>query len=228
MDISPDKWPAVLRLVTHQLRVPIGLIGGYTDMLRDDQIQGDPARRRHILHELRQNVLAMHQLVTQLEEGSRVASGALPIQRRRLAVRALIDETVERSAPMCELRKASLSPKLMGPVAGYVQGDRYYLGLSLMNLIDNAAKYGKPGGRVRLVAEPLDEMIEFRIVDGGAGLGANGSQFFAPFVQGSRMSEGLGLGLTLVKTIVEAHGGSMAWRSGRESYVGFRIPWAPN
>ena len=100
--------------------------------------------------------------------------------------------------------------------------------MCLVNLIDNAAKYGKPGGTVRIITEPLGRLIQLRVEDEGMGLGPQAARLFDPFAQGANANEGVGLGLALVKTIVEAHAGSVTWRSGKGSYVGFTIPWSPN
>ena len=89
-------------------------------------------------------------------------------------------------------------------------------------------KYGKPGGTVRIITEPLGPLIQLRVEDEGMGLGRQGARLFDPFAQGAQANEGVGLGLALVKTIVEAHAGSITWRSGKGSYVGFTIPWSPN
>jgi signal transduction histidine kinase len=76
--------------------------------------------------------------------------------------------------------------------------------------------------------EPVGPLIEVRVADDGMGLGPDAAELFAPFAQGANSTEGIGLGLSLVSAIVEAHGGSMTWKSGRGSYVGFTIPWSPN
>jgi len=218
-----------LRLVAHQLRIPTSLIAGYTEMLASDQIQRDPGRRQQILGEIRQNLRELNRLTVELQEGSRAEAGGLAIRRGSIAVSSLIEETLLSAAPLCEYRKAHLASSAgAAPIAGHLIGDRFYLKLCLVNLIDNAAKYGKPGGQIRVVAEPHGRSIELRVADDGAGLGPDAAELFAPFAQGPDTSEGLGLGLTLVQAIVEAHRGSMTWRSGEGSYVGFTIPWSPN
>jgi len=226
---SERRWPSILRLVAHQMRIPTSLIAGYTEMLATDQIQEDPARRHQILEEIGQNLRELNRLAVELQEGSRAENGGLPMRKGSIAVRSLIEETLQSAAPLCEYRKVRLESRVRAAgTAGHVVGDRFYLKLCLVNLIDNAAKYGKPGGRVRVVTEPLGPSIEMRVADDGMGLGPHATELFAPFAQGPQTKEGVGLGLTLVKAIVEAHGGSMTWRSGKGSYVGFTIPWAPN
>lgn len=211
------------------MRIPTSLIAGYAEMLDSEEIQRDPARRHQILEEIGQNLRELNRLAVELQEGSRADNGGLPIHKGPIAVSSLIEETLQSAAPLCEYRKARLESSVRAAaMAGHVLGDRFYLKLCLINLIDNAAKYGKPGGRVRVVTEPLGPSIEVRVADEGIGLGPHATELFAPFAQGPDTRDGIGLGLTLVKAIVEAHGGSMTWRSGKGSYVGFTIPWSPN
>ena len=226
---TEDHWPSILRLVAHQMRNPTSLIAGYAEMLASDEIQRDAGRREQILGEIRQSLRELNRLAVELQEGSRAEAGRLPIRRGPIAVSSLIEETLLAAAPLCAYRKARLaSSGGPTPIVGHVVGDRFYLKLCLVNLIDNAAKYGKAGGQVRVVTEPRGRSIELRVADDGRGLGPNAAELFAPFAQGPDTSEGLGLGLTLVKAIVEAHRGSMTWKSGTGSYVGFTLPWSPN
>lgn len=232
MASTEHPWPSILRLVAHQLRLPTGLTAGYLDMLASDEIQKDPERRRAIVAQMRESIRELNRLARQLEEASRSASGALPIRKRRIAVDSLIDEAWQAAVPLCEYRNVELQshpPALPGD--GWVVGDPYYLKMCLVNLIDNAAKYGKPRGQVSIAARQLGELVEMRVLDEGAGLGPNADGLFAPFVRqpgDEGAGEGMGLGLTLVKAIVEAHGGSMTWSSERPSYVGFKLPLSAN
>lgn len=232
MGRSEHPWPSILRLVAHQLRMPTSLIAGYLEMLTTDEIQKDPRRKREVVALIRESIRELNRLAIELQEASRSATGTLPIRRRRITVVSLIQETLQAAVPLCEYRNVELQFRAPAvAVDGQVVGDRYYLKMCLLNLIDNAAKYGKPHGHVRVATRPLGSLVEMRVVDDGPGLGPNAARLFAPFVReprGPGASEGIGLGLTLVKTIVEAHGGSMTWRSGHPSYVGFRLPLSLN
>jgi signal transduction histidine kinase len=224
---SDDRWPTILRLVAHQLRTPTSLIAGYAEMLASDEVQGDPRLRNRILREVNQNLRELNRLAIELQDGTRLQTVGLRIQKGPILLGSLIDDALKAAAPLCASRNVHLewSPPAAG---GHIVGDRFYLRLCLVNLIDNAAKYGKPGGRIRLAMKPVGPLIEMRVADDGMGLGPDAAELFAPFVQGANSTEGIGLGLTLVSAIVEAHGGSMTWKSGRGSYVGFTIPWSPN
>lgn len=225
---SEDPWPDILRLVAHQLRIPTSLIAGYTEMLASDEIQRDQQRRKEILEEIRQHLRDLNRLAVELQEAGRAATSGLMLRKEPVAVRALIDESLRLATPLCEFRGVGLEPGTPAAPTGHVLGDRFYLKMCLVNLIDNAAKYGKPGGTVRIITEPLGPLIQLRVEDEGMGLGPQAARLFDPFAQGADANEGVGLGLALVKTIVEAHAGSVTWRSGKGSYVGFTIPWSPN
>ncbi len=232
MGSSEHPWPSILRLVAHQLRLPTSLIAGYLEMLAADEIQADPGRRRAIVAQMRESIRELNHLAVQLEEASRTAAGVLPIRKKRIALDSLMEETRQAAVPLCQYRNVELH--VQGPAAPggrWVVGDSYYLKMCLLNLIDNAAKYGKPHGQVSIATRPLGSLVEMQVLDEGAGLGPNAARLFDPFVReerGEGVDEGMGLGLALVKAIVEAHGGSMTWSSGRPSYVGFRLPLSAN
>ena len=227
-DTSERGWPDILRFVAHQLRIPTGLIAGYVEMLASDEIQRDQPRRKEILEEVRQSLRDLNQLTVELQEAGRAASSGLTLRKEPVAVGELIEESLRLATPLCEFRKVGLEPSASAAPAGHIIGDRFYLKMCLVNLIDNAAKYGKPGGTIRVITELLGPSLEIRVADEGMGLGPYAARLFAPFAQGADANEGVGLGLTLVKVIVQAHAGSMKWRSGKGSYVGFTIPWSPN
>lgn len=221
------EWPQVLHLVAHQLRGPLSLLAGYAEMLATEEVQRSPEHLNSILEEIRGCLGELSRLSFELEEGSRAAAASLPIRPERIPVDSLIEEVMHAAAPLCQRRNVTLESK-GGDVGGYLVGDPFYLKACLLNLIDNAAKYGKQNGRVQLFTQIDHETIELEVIDEGMGLGSKASELFAPFTQGPEAKEGLGLGLTLVRAIVEAHGGSMVWGSRNGSYVGFKVPWAAN
>jgi len=222
---SPGSdWPQVLSLVAHQLRGPISLIAGHLEMLADREVQAAPDRIDAILEEVRSCLRELNRLTSELMEARRAAEGSLPIRHEEVSIHSLIDEVVQAAIPLCRQRNVRLEAE-GAAVEGYVIGDPFYLKICLLNLIDNAAKYGKPGGRVQLRTQRLGDLMEFDVVDEGPGLGARAGELFTPFVQGPDAKEGIGLGLSLVTAIVTAHGGSLVWRSGEDSTVGFYLPW---
>lgn len=218
-----SDWPQVLSLVAHQLRGPISLLAGHLEMLANPEVQAVPGRVDAVLEEARICLRELNRLAVELLEASRAAEGSLPIRAQPLSIRSLVQEVAQTATPLCRLRNVSFDAN-GAAIEGYVLGDRFYLKLCLLNLIDNAAKYGKPGGRVQLRTRFVNDSTELDVVDEGRGLGEKAEDLFAPFTQGPEAAEGIGLGLALVKTIVTAHGGSMVWRSGEESLVGFTVP----
>jgi signal transduction histidine kinase len=224
---SGSGWPQILSLVGHQLRGPTSLISGYVEMLASDEVRTDPNRLNQVLEEIRANVRELNRLTTELQTGSRAAEGPLPIRHQHMPIDSLIDDVVRSAVPLCRQRHVTLDYD-RAHRDGSLIGDPFYLKICLLNLIDNAAKYGKPSGRVQLRTQLLGQRIEFDVIDQGPGLGPRAPELFVPFAQGPAAIEGIGLGLTLVKAIVEAHGGAMVWWSGHTSSVGFTLPWSQN
>ena len=226
MTRRPDQrrdWPEALSLVAHQLRGPISLIAGYLEMLANSEVQAVPARVAAILKDAQSCLRELNRLTTELLEASRAANGGLPLRPQEVSIPSLIDEVIQAATPLCRQRDATLDAE-GAAIDAHVRGDPFYLKLCLLNLIENAAKYGKPGGRVQLRTRVLGDALELDVVDEGSGLGDRAPDLFIPFAQGPDAKDGIGLGLSLVREIVTAHGGSLLWRSGEQSMVGFTIP----
>jgi signal transduction histidine kinase len=152
--------------------------------------------------------------------------GRLPLDRRPVDLRRLAHESVELAAPAAERRDIRLT--LRAEPVGPVTGDAGRLGQALDNLISNALKFTPDGGRVdvRLAAIGATAVIE--VADTGAGIPAGEQrQLFERFFRAARATEqetpGIGLGLTVVKAIVDAHGGTVAVESAQGSGATFRI-----
>ena len=143
---------------------------------------------------------------------SRINTGKIILKRSRRALAAIMEEAVEASRPLIEERNHRLEvlppdPELM------VFVDRHRLSQVISNLLSNAAKYTPPGGRIDLSAEPADgEMVRISVRDTGEGLSADAlERIFGMFEQvDPARQDGLGIGLTLVKNLVELHGGSVS------------------
>jgi signal transduction histidine kinase len=142
------------------------------------------------------------------------------VERTRVSAREVAQTTLER---------ASLSPTLLvdDSRGAHVIVDAGLLARALLNLVDNAQKHG--GGLLSLVLEECDEQVSFSLIDGGSGFREEAlSRAFEPF-SGAGRQKGLGLGLSLVKRIAEAHGGTVEVSSvsGQGATVVLRLPKAP-
>ena len=195
----------LLAAVSHELRTPLARIRLLLELGRG----GDAS----VLDQLEHEVLEMDALVGELLASARLdftAMARVPLDAGDLGARAL--------------ERAALSPGLLevdrGPVA--LEGDPTLLQRALSNLLENARVHG--GGVTRLRVDVPDGIVRFSVEDGGPGLPEGGGRAFQPFQRGEA-SDGLGLGLALVRRIAEAHGGN-AFAENREeggARVGFTV-----
>ena len=149
--------------------------------------------------------------LTTLMDISEAQTGAMRLSRTEVKVTRLFDETVDLYADLADARGVSLSAQ--APPDLVVDGDHNRLRQVLANLTDNAIKYTERGGQVTLGANRVNEEIHIRVEDTGVGIPPDEiSRIWDRLFRGdrSRSEKGLGLGLSLVKAIVEAHGGSVS------------------
>lgn len=149
---------------------------------------------------------------------SRVGTEKLRIQRERVDIVDVIDAAIAVSRPAMDKRLQALMVQVPS-CALQLQGDFVRLTQVLSNLLDNASKYTPEGGEIRLSVDKGADVILITVADSGIGISADVLlQVFEPFVQDPLAVEfngaGLGIGLTVVRELVEAHGGTVVARSG--------------
>jgi CheY-like chemotaxis protein/two-component sensor histidine kinase len=160
--------------------------------------------------------------------------GKVDLRRERVELAAVVARAVETARPLVEAGRHALAVELP-PEAVWLEADPVRLAQVLGNLLSNAAKYTDPGGKIWLAAEPLDGDVVVRVRDTGIGIPADMlAHVFDPFVQTAeargKSQGGLGLGLALVRSLVELHGGSVAAHSagpGRGSEFVVRLSTLP-
>jgi two-component sensor histidine kinase len=172
-------------------------------------------------------------LVDDLLDVSRIARGKIELSRGHFELSSIVAQAVEMASPLLEERRHNLHLRI--PRTGLiVNGDATRLSQVVQNLLTNAAKYTEPGGRIDVEASRHGKTIELHVRDNGIGISAEMlPTVFDLFVQSrqavDRSQGGLGLGLTIVRTMVELHGGSVEARSdgvGRGSAFVIRLPAA--
>ena len=159
----------------------------------------------------------MVRLVDDLLDISRISRGHIEIRREPVEVGTVIAHAVEASRQLVESKRHALEVEL-GPEVLWVEGDLTRLAQVVGNLVNNAAKYTSPGGRIRVGSRRQGDQVEIHVTDNGAGIdAAEQPRVFDLFMQveGTRRHSqgGLGVGLALVRRLVELHGGSVTVQS---------------
>jgi CheY-like chemotaxis protein/two-component sensor histidine kinase len=170
-------------------------------------------------------------LVDDLLDVSRISRGKINLQKQRSELAPILTNAVEASRPLIEAHRHELTVA-MAPAPVYVEADTTRLAQAFSNLLNNAAKYTEPGGHIWLTSERQGSDVVVSVKDNGLGIRADKlPALFEMFsqVEGSlsRSQGGLGIGLHLVKRLVEMHGGSVAARSegsGKGSEFVVRLP----
>jgi CheY-like chemotaxis protein len=221
-----------LALLSHELRNPLAPLVNGLSLLRTGG--GDKGPGARVLEMMERQLAQLVRLIDDLLDISRIDRGKLDLHRERLAADALVRSAVEISRPNIEARRHELVLRFPGD-AIYVEADPVRMAQVLSNVLNNAAKFTPPGGRIelRLSREGDDALIS--VADSGVGLSAEDRERISGmFVQldssRSQAAGGLGLGLTLARTIVDAHGGKIwAESDGPEKGSRFvvRLPSAP-
>ena len=205
-----------LATLAHELRNPLASIRNAVELLRIKN-PSDPELRdaRDIID---RQVHQMTRLVDDLLDVSRLTSGKVTLQKARVSLEAVVTDAVESSRPFIEESDHNLSVTLP-PTPIYMEGDAARLVQVFSNLLTNAAKYTERGGRIWLTAELCGGEVVVSVGDTGIGIDPGHlPQVFEMFSQVApalkRSQGGIGIGLSLVRGLVELHKGSVEARSG--------------
>ena len=219
-----------LSRIGHELRTPLTGIMGYADLLTRKQVPPDRAKQWH--DEILRQSKALFRIVQMLEFFASSGAGRVMLRPEVVDARSIVDDVVQRWSERVNgdrtiTRRVSRGvPKLTV--------DRRWLTLSLDELVDNAVKFSHEGGKISVTVAPHERGVELAVIDRGKGMSVQEQELaFADFVQGdtsdTRSYGGLGLGLSLVQRVAEAHGGSVSVLSepGKGSRFSIFLPAAP-
>jgi len=200
-----------LAMLSHELRNPLGPILNAVELLaRLDEAQPIP---RSAVDIIRRQVQQMARLLEDLLDVSRITQGKVTLQRRPAAITELIRRAVEATDALVKARHQQLALELPA-LPLFVNGDAARLTQVISNLLHNALKFTQPGGAIRVRAERNGESVVVRVIDDGAGISAQAlPHVFELFTQDertmARSEGGLGIGLTVVRRVVELHQGTV-------------------
>ena len=204
-------------MLAHELRNPLAPVVTGIEILRRIEPDNTSTRDRQLAVMSRQMQQLTH-LVDDLLDVSRVSRGLIDLRREVLRLEDIISAAIDSSTPVLVARRHKL---VDGSRAGemHVNGDRVRLMQVFSNLLNNAAKYTEPGGRIEIRVAQVGNAAQVSIQDNGVGVPAEMlGRIFDMFTQVSGSADralgGLGIGLTLVRTLLELHGGRVEARSG--------------
>ncbi len=201
-----------LATLSHELRNPLAPIRYALELLRTEGDEGAPGHPKRVIE--RQLGHLVH-LVDDLLDVTRIASNKIRLRPARVDLAAIVQQAVEATAPDIEQAGHTLAISLPAePV--WVNGDCDRLAQVLTNLLNNASRYTPQGGQVTITVTPADDQVVISVRDSGVGLRPEDrDRVFEMFTQvGDPGQGGLGIGLALVKGLVELHQGSVEARSG--------------
>jgi len=218
-----------LSTLSHELRTPLTAIMGWADLLLHDEVE--PKNRRQALETIFRNANSQCQLINDLLEVSRIITGKLRLEFVACELDSVIEAAAESIRPTAEAKGVRLQV-LLEPQVGPVFGDRERLQQVVWNLLSNGVKFTHKGGMVQVRLQRINSHVEIVVSDSGVGIRSD----FLPHVfdrfrqaDGSttRNYGGLGLGLAIVRHLVELHGGT-AWAEsageGKGSKFSVRFP----
>jgi CheY-like chemotaxis protein/two-component sensor histidine kinase len=191
----------------------------------------DPAELARAIETIQRNARVQAQLIDDLLDMSRITSGKLRIDVQPVQAASVIDAAIETLRPAADAKGIAVETRL-NPSAGAIAGDPARLQQVIWNVLSNAIKFTPAGGAVHVTLQRVDACVEIRVSDTGAGIKAEFlPHLFERFRQAdpstTRRHGGLGLGLSIVKHLVELHGGTIALESageGRGTTVTIQLP----
>ncbi|WP_331000609.1 CheR family methyltransferase [Nostoc sp. NZL] len=207
-----------LSILSHELRNPLHAILGWSQLLQEQKL--DAAKMNRAIDMIQRSARAQIQMIEDLLDISRITTGKLYLNVRPIDLASVIETVLEVVRLSAEAKNIQIECQLQ-PVTGQVMGDSERLQQVIWNLLSNAIKFTPVGGRVDVTLEQVNSQAQIRVRDTGIGIPAD----FLPYVferfrqadsSKTRANQGLGIGLSLVRYLVELHGGTVQAESPGE------------
>jgi signal transduction histidine kinase len=226
---SERRKSELVRIVSHELRTPLASVLGFTSVLLDRDVPPDEERR--YLEIINAQSRRLSSLLNDFLDAERLEEGELELSRKLIDITDVVAEQVQLFEGQSAKHRLDT---VLPPTALTVDGDPNRLAQVIGNLLSNAIKYSPDGGTVYVQAEQVDSQVRVSVRDEGLGIPDELQQrVFAKFFRGDADASGIpgtGLGLTIARSVVEAHGGHMNFWSarGKGSVFWLELPMAAN
>jgi two-component system phosphate regulon sensor histidine kinase PhoR len=199
--------------VAHEFRTPLSSLAASIELLLDQASDLSPDELQELLVSLHLGTLGLQTLVDNLLEGASIEAGRFRVSPKRSKLDRIIGEAVQTMRPLLEKYGQTLQVELI-PEMPYVQADERRVVQVLVNLLSNAIKYGPSDGQVSICVERMQDWVRVNVADQGPGIPPElRTDIFRRFTYPRSLSTsakfGVGLGLSVVKAVVEAHGGQV-------------------
>jgi signal transduction histidine kinase len=216
---QPTHELTVLATVAHELRGPLTALATSSELLAEDFLHLDPQQVKSMLGAMHRRTLWLQGLVENLLCAATIREGRLQLYRQSLSITDLLADVDAVVGPLLAQRGQRLRVRI-GSRLPEVLADSRRLGQVLINLILNASKFGDPNSSIDVTVTARDGAVRVSVADRGPGVSSAQSQrLFEPYYRAPATSasgkDGVGLGLSIVKSIVEAHGGRVGVESRR-------------
>lgn len=204
-----------LAVISHEVRTPLSSILIWSKLLSNPDLS--PKELAEGVEAIRKSAESQKQLIDDLLDSSRIARGEIRIDLRDVDLREVVHDATLAIVPTAQTRQITIDTHL--PAGGvHVSADADRLRQVVWNLLTNAVKFTQPGGRVDVSIQERERQVELRVSDNGQGINPEFlPRLFDPFTQddavATRTTGGLGLGLSIVKKLVELHGGTISAHS---------------
>jgi signal transduction histidine kinase len=223
---------AFLATLSHELRTPVTALVGWLHLLLHGRLSADD--RRRALEAVERSTQAQVKLVNDMLDVSRIITGKLQLEMRRVDLVPIVSSAVNVLRPAAVQKGLDVSFECAAESA-WLQGDPDRLQQVVWNLLSNAMKFTGPGGRIAIRVQSAEDRVSVEVADGGAGIDpAFLPRVFERFHQAdastTRAHGGLGLGLAIARYLVENHGGEIRAMSegvGRGATFAFWLPLTP-
>jgi two-component system sensor histidine kinase KdpD len=226
LEESERLWMALFNSLSHDLRTPLASITGAVTSLLEGGEVFDDAARRELLSAIKTEAARLNRLVGNLFDMARVKSGRLQLKKEWCDVEEIIGVAVGHFDDLIKNRSLEIRVE---PGLTLVEADPTLIEQAMANLLDNALKYSAPGSQVQIGARRAGDAIVVSVTDQGIGIPASDlDRIFEQFYRGKNPGQvrGTGLGLTICKADIEAHGGKIGVTSedGKGTTFSFSLP----